>query len=140
MVTKKLSILFVCVGNASRSQMAEAFAHKYLPRNIKIVSAGTKPASTISSDTIKAMAEVGIDMSKQKPKLLTIEMVNDATHFISMGCGVMESCPFPIAKDKIEIEDWDLEDTKGKDIAAIRKIRDLIEQKIKDLAKKLTIK
>ena len=134
---KKKSIVFACVGNSGRSQMAEGFARKYLPEGTKIASAGTKPAASIDPNAIAVMKEVGIDISRQKPKLLTTKMVSDATHFVSMGCGVFDSCPVPLVKGKIEIEDWELDDPKGKDISLVRGIRDRIEQNIKIFAKKL---
>ena len=134
---KKYSIVFACVGNSGRSQIAEGFARKYLPPGTVIVSSGTKPAAAIDPNAIAVMKEVGIDISSQKPKMLTTKMVSDATHFVSMGCGVLDSCPVPLVKGKIEIEDWALEDPKGKDISFVRGIRDEIEQHIKDLAKKL---
>jgi len=134
---KMYSIVFACVGNSARSQMAEGFARKLLPAGTKIVSAGTKPAASIDPNALAVMKEVGIDISRQKPKMLTTKMVSDATHFVSMGCGVLDSCPVPIVKGKIEIEDWELDDPKGKDIAFVRGIRDRIEQHMKNLAKKL---
>jgi len=134
---KKPSIIFACVGNSARSQMAEGFAKKYLPEGTKIVSAGSKPAPSLDKNAIMVMKEVGIDISSQAPKLLTIKMVNEATHFISMGCGVLDSCPVPLVKGKIEIDDWELEDPKGKDLAFVRKIRDAIEAHVKELSKKL---
>ncbi|NMC07024.1 MAG: low molecular weight phosphatase family protein [Candidatus Lokiarchaeota archaeon] len=137
MKKEKISIIFACVGNSGRSQMAEGFARKYLPVGTKIVSAGTKPAASVDPNAIAVMKEVGIDISSQKPKMLTTKMVSDATHFVSMGCGVLDSCPVPLVKGKIEIDDWELEDPKGKDIAFVRGIRDKIEQHVKDLAKKL---
>ena len=135
--SKKYSFVFACVGNSGRSQMAEGFARKYLPSGTKIVSAGTKPAASIDPNAIAVMKEAGIDISRQKPKMLTTKMVSEATHFVSMGCGVLDSCPVPLVKGKIEIEDWELEDPKGKDISLVREIRDRIEQHMKDLAKKL---
>jgi protein-tyrosine-phosphatase len=134
---KKKSIVFACVGNSGRSQMAEGFARKHFPEGTKIVSAGTKPAASIDPNAIAVMKEAGIDISRQKPKLLTTKMVSDATHFVSMGCGVLDSCPVPLVKGKIEIEDWELDDPKGKDISFIREIRDRIEQHMKNLVKKL---
>jgi len=117
--------------------MAEGFARKYLPAGTKIVSAGTKPASSMDPIAIAVMKEAGIDISRQKPKILTTKMVSEATHFISMGCGVLDSCPVPLVKDKIEIEDWELDDPRGKDITFVREIRDKIEQKMMILAKRL---
>ncbi len=135
----KKSIVFACVGNSGRSQMAEGFARKILPKGTIIVSAGTKPAVAIDPNAIAVMKEVGIDISRQKPKLLTTKMVSDATHFVSMGCGVLDSCPVPLIKGKLEVEDWELDDPKGKDISFVRGIRDKIEQNLQIFAKKLAI-
>ncbi len=139
MVQNEYSIVFACVGNSGRSQMAEGFARKYLPEGTKIVSAGSKPAASIDPNAVAVMREVGIDISQQRPKLLTTKMVSNATHFISMGCGVLDSCPVPIVKGKLEVEDWELDDPKGKDISLVRGIRDKIEQNMKELAKKLAM-
>jgi len=117
--------------------MAEGFAKKYFPKTIKIVSAGTEPASEINPLAIEVMKEAGINITRKKPKLLTISMLKGATHFISMGCGVLDSCPVPIVKDKIAVEDWEIEDPAGKDIEFFRKTRDAIEQKILDLKSRL---
>jgi len=139
MMSKRIySIVFACVGNSGRSQMAEGFARKLLPAGTKIVSAGTKPAASIDPNAIAVMKEVGIDISRQMPKLLTTKMVSAATHFVSMGCGVLDSCPVPLVKGKLEVEDWELEDPKGKDVSLVRGIRDRIEQHMKSLAKKLS--
>jgi arsenate reductase len=135
----KKSIVFACVGNSGRSQMAEGFARRYLPEGTKIVSAGTKPAAAIDPNAIAVMKEVGIDISRQKPKLLTTKMVSGATHFVSMGCGVLDSCPVPLVKGKLEVEDWELDDPKGKDISFVRGIRDKIEQNMQIFAKKLAV-
>ncbi len=91
MKKEKKSVVFACVGNSSRSQMAEAFGKKYLPPGTAIISAGTKPASKVDPKTVEVMREVGIDISAQVPKVLTTKMVGSATHFVSMGCGVLES-------------------------------------------------
>jgi arsenate reductase len=136
---KEYSVVFACVGNSSRSQMAEGLARKILPPGTRIVSAGTKPAVAIDPNAIEVMKEVGIDISLQKPKLLTTKMVSTATHFVSMGCGVLDSCPVPLVKGKIEIADWELDDPKGKDISFVRKIRDSIEQHMESFAKKLAL-
>jgi arsenate reductase (thioredoxin) len=118
--------------------MAEGFARKILPPGTRIVSAGTKPAAAIDPNAIAVMKEVGIDITSQKPKLLTTKMVSEATHFISLGCGVLDSCPVPLVKGRIEVEDWKLDDTKGKDISFVRMVRDRIEEKIELLADRLS--
>lgn len=120
--------------------MAEGFAKKDFPKTIKIISAGSEPALEVNPLAIEVMKEVDIDISGQKPKLLTTSMLKGATHFISMGCGVLDSCPVPIVKEKIAVENWDLEDPSGKEIEFFREIRDAIEQKILDLKNRLEIK
>ncbi len=138
MMNKRIySVVFACVGNSGRSQMAEGFARKYLPEGTKIASAGTKPGKSIDPNAIAVMKELGIDISSQKPKMLTTKMVSDATHFVSMGCGVLDSCPVPLVKGKLEVEDWELDDPKGKEISFVRRIRDRIEQNMKIFAQKL---
>jgi arsenate reductase len=131
------SIIFACIHNSCRSQMAEGFARSILPKSIKVVSAGTEPASDVNPLAIEVMQEAGIDISGQKPKILTTKMLKGATHFISMGCGVLDSCPVPLVQGEIEIEDWEIDDPAGKDIDAFRVARDLIEEKIRDLAARL---
>ena len=122
------SFLFVCVHNAGRSQMAEAFAKR---RGLKAASAGTMPASKVNPTVVKAMKEKGIDVSSGTPKLLTNEMINKATLVVTMGCSVEEVCPRPmLAKMQKKLVDWDLEDPKGKTIEEVRKIRDEIERRV----------
>ena len=120
--------------------MAEGFGKKIFPKNIEVISAGTVPADEINPSAIEVMNEVGIDISSQKPKKLTPAMLKNAIAFISMGCGVLDSCPFPLVQGKLLIEDWDLEDPAGQDITIFRQTRYEIEQKIKTLAKKIDTK
>ena len=126
-----IKIIFVCIENAGRSQMAEAWARKLADFPVEITSAGTKPASKVSSKAIEVMKEINIDISDKKPKLLTPSMVDKETRFISMGCGVEESCAVPLFKKTFE--DWGLEDPVGKDIEFFRKTRDIIKKKVEDL-------
>ena len=122
------SFLFVCVHNAGRSQMAEAFAKR---RGLKAASAGTVPASSVNPAVVQAMKEKGIDIASNVPKMLTNEMINQASLVVTMGCSVEEVCPRPmLAKMQKKLVDWDMEDPKGKSIDEIRKIRDEIERKI----------
>jgi len=122
------SFLFVCVHNAGRSQMAEAFARR---RGLKADSAGTMPATTVNPVVVRAMNEKGIDLSSSKPKLLTNEMINKATLVVTMGCSVEEVCPRPmLAKMQKKLVDWDLDDPKGKTIEEVREIRDEIERRV----------
>jgi arsenate reductase (thioredoxin) len=122
------SYLFVCVHNSGRSQMAEAFARR---RGLKASSAGTIPAGTVNPTVVKVMKEKGIDISSNAPKLLTAEMINQATLVFTMGCSVEEVCPRPmLAKMQKKLVDWDLEDPKGKTVGEVRKIRDEVERRV----------
>ena len=122
-------ILFVCVENAGRSQMAEAFFKKYLPSGFKSISAGTKPAAKINPIVVDVMKEVGIDIENNSPQNISQQMIDDAEKAVNMGCIDKESCPALFLKD---IVDWQIQDPKGKTIQEIREIRDQIEQKVKD--------
>ncbi|MHB1908470.1 MAG: arsenate reductase ArsC [Nitrososphaerales archaeon] len=125
--------LFVCVENAGRSQMAEAFALKL---GMHAASAGTNPAYSVNPVVIGAMREKGYEISSQKPKILTPEMIDSADLVVTMGCSVEQLCPRPmLAKLQKKLIDWELEDPKGKSISEVRKIRDAIENKVKELAK-----
>ena len=127
-------ILFVCVENAGRSQMAEGFFRKIAPDAYQGISAGTKPVSEINPLAIQAMKEVDIDISDNKSKLVTNEMIEESDSVVNMGCLDKESCPALFVE---EIDDWDIEDPKGKSIEEIRKIRDSIETKVKKLVSEL---
>ncbi len=121
------TILFVCVHNAGRSQMAEAFFNHLVKGRAQAYSAGTQPMSTINPTVVEAMREVGIDISKNKPKIMTLEMAEQADRVITMGCGgIEEACPGAI----IQAEDWGLEDPRGKSMEIIRKIRDEIKERV----------
>jgi arsenate reductase len=126
-------VLFICVGNSSRSQMAEAFFNHLAQGYARAISAGTQPARALDPNAVAAMAELGIDMSGQSPKPLTQEMVNSATRVISMGCGVQESCPAWAQPD----EDWGLDDTKHQPAEVVRRIRDQIRARVEALVRKL---
>lgn len=130
-------ILFICVGNSCRSQMAEGFAKHYGRGIIEVASAGTQPAEAVAALSIEVMKEKGIDISGQHPKILTIEMINEADIVISMGCGVEETCPLPLRNDII---DWGLDDPYGQPIEKYREVRDEIETKIKALIEELNEK
>ena len=125
-------ILFVCVENAGRSQMAEAFANKYEKDKFIVISAGNKPAGKVNPVVVEAMREKGIDISMNKPKLLTFQMTQDADLIVTMGCNDQGICPGPFFKPTI---DWKLEDPKGEAIEKVRAIRDEIEQLVKKLVK-----
>jgi arsenate reductase len=123
-------ILFVCVENAGRSQMAEAFAN-HLGKGILIVSsAGNKPAEKVNPVVVEAMKEKGIDISTKKPQLLTFQMAQDADLVVTMGCNDQGICPGPFFKPTV---DWKLEDPKGKPMEKAREIRDDIEQRVRNL-------
>jgi len=131
MATERSSYLFVCVHNAGRSQMAEAFAKR---RGLKAASAGTVPATTVNPAVVQAMKEKGIDISSNTPRLLTTEMINQATLVVTMGCSVEEVCPRPmLAKMQKKLVDWKIDDPKGKTADEIRRIRDEIERKVASL-------
>ena len=123
-------ILFVCVENAGRSQMAEAFANYYGKEKLITSSAGNKPADKINPVVVEAMKEKGIDISMNKPKLLTFQMAQDADLIVTMGCNDQGICPGPFFKPTV---DWKLEDPKGKPIEKVREIRDDIEQRVQKL-------
>jgi arsenate reductase (thioredoxin) len=111
--------------------MAQAFAEKY---GLKTSSAGTMPTDQINPTVVEAMKEKGIDISKQKPKLLTAEMINEAGLVVTMGCSVAEVCPKPmLAQMQKKLIDWNLEDPKGKPIEKVREIRDEIEARVCEL-------
>jgi len=123
-------VLFVCVENAGRSQMAEAFAKAYGKGKIEAVSAGTMPSSEVNPLVIQVMRERGMDIFNSKPKLVTSNMVKEADLIIVMGCSAQGFCPAPLL-DKVS--DWGIEDPKDKPIEKVRGIRDEIERKVKRL-------
>ncbi len=127
-------ILFVCVENAGRSQMAEAFAKKYGKGKVEVESAGTMPANEVNPVVVQVMREKGIDLSANKPKLITNEMVQEADKIIVMGCSAQGFCPAPLLNKVI---DWGIEDPKGKPIEKVREIRNEIERKVKKLIEEI---
>ncbi|MGH9987882.1 MAG: arsenate reductase ArsC [Nitrososphaeraceae archaeon] len=133
--TKK-TILFVCVENVVRSQMAEGFFKKYAPEGFVPASAGTKPISQINPLAIQVMNEIGIDISKQKPKDLSEDMMRNSDKIINMGCMDNNFCPTLFIPKVI---DWGIEDPKGKPIEQVREIRDEIERRIKELATDISV-
>ena len=128
------NILFMCVENAGRSQMAEAFFKKYAPRKFHVVSAGTIPSAQLNPLVIQVMKEIGIDMNDQKPKLLSNSMVESSSKTINMGCMDKESCPSLFVKDVL---DWNISDPKEKSLDDVRKIRDHIKSEVINLIKSL---
>ena len=122
-------ILFVCVENAGRSQMAEAFFKKFGPKEIIPVSAGTMPSSQINPIVVEAMNEIGIDISNQIPKSISDEMIAESIT-VNMGCMDKESCPALFVDD---VANWQIPDPKGKTIEEVRKIRDTIQSNVEKL-------
>lgn len=123
-------ILFVCVENAGRSQIAEGFFRKYAPDGWIPVSAGSMPTPEINPVAVEAMKEVGIDISKQKPKELSEELIRSSFLKVSMGCIDKTECPAVFLGNH---QDWGIEDPKGKPIEKVREIRNEIEKKVKEL-------
>jgi len=128
----KPTVLFVCVHNAGRSQMAAAFMQELSGGKVEVLSAGSAPKDSINPVALLAMNEVGIDISRNTPKILTNEAVQDSDVVITMGCG--DTCPFYPGK---RYEDWVLDDPAGQEIAAVRVIRDEIKKRVEDLLKDL---
>ena len=131
-MSTKPSVLFVCVHNAGRSQMAAAFMQELSDGKVEVLSAGSAPKDSINPIAVLAMNEIGIDISRNTPKILTNEAVKDSDVVITMGCG--DTCPFYPGK---RYEDWVLDDPAGQDIAAVRVIRDEIKKRVEDLLKDL---
>ena len=129
------TVLFVCV-EIGRSQMAEGFFRKYASKGFKAQSAGTEHVSQINSRRVHAIKEVGIDIGNQKSKELTDEMIRNSDAIVNMGCMDKNFCPVIFLPKVIE---WNLEDRKGKSIEEVRKIRDQIENRIKELVSTLEI-
>ncbi|MFK0289844.1 arsenate reductase ArsC [Streptomyces sp. NPDC090442] len=130
---RKPSVLFVCVHNAGRSQMAAAFLTHLAGDRVEVRSAGSAPADAVNPAVIEAMAEVGIDLSAQTPKVLTVEAVQVSDVVITMGCG--DACPVFPGKQYL---DWKLEDPAGRGVEAVRPIRDAIQSRIGQLLAELT--
>ena len=124
------NILFLCVENAGRSQIAEAFFRKFAPSQFNVLSAGTIPSSQLNPIVIQAMKEIGIDMTNQQPKLLLDSMIDDSFKIVNMGCMDKESCPSLFVKDVI---DWNISDPKEKSLDDVRKIRDKIKFEVMNL-------
>ena len=128
----KPSVLFVCVHNAGRSQMAAAFLTHLSRGVVDVRSAGSEPADRVNPAAVAAMAEVGIDIATEQPKILTTDAVKASDVVITMGCG--DTCPFYPGK---RYEDWVLEDPAGKGVDAVRPIRDEIRRRVESLISEL---
>ncbi|MEV6635736.1 arsenate reductase ArsC [Actinoplanes sp. NPDC051470] len=127
-MSDKPSVLFVCVHNAGRSQMAAGWLRHLAGDRVEVRSAGSAPAETINPAAVEAMREVGIDITDQKPKILEYDVAYDSDVIITMGCG--DACPvFPGKR----YEDWKLDDPAGQGVEAVRPIRDNIRTRVEEL-------
>lgn len=135
MSDKKATVLFVCVHNAGRSQMAAGFLQELAGDRVQVLSAGTEPKDQINPSAIAAMAEEGIDIANNSPKVLTDEAVKDSDYVITMGCG--DKCPFFPGKTYL---DWPLTDPAGKGVEDVRPIRDEIRAKVEALIAEIDAK
>ena len=129
-MTEPKNILFVCVENTGRSQMAEAFFKKYTKNQFNVISAGTSPSSHLNPVVVSVMNELGIDLKNQKPQLLSSSMIEYSYKTVNMGCMDKESCPSLFVKD---VDDWNIQDPKEKSIEDVRKIRDQIKNNVLNL-------
>ncbi|HQC93526.1 MAG TPA: arsenate reductase ArsC [Microbacteriaceae bacterium] len=131
-MSDKPTVLFVCVHNAGRSQMAAGYLHHLAGDRVEVLSAGSEPKDQINPVAVTAMAEEGIDIAGGTPKLLTVDAVRESDVVITMGCG--DACPIFPGK---RYEDWQLEDPAGQDIDAVRPIRDEIRARVETLIAQL---
>lgn len=128
----KPTVLFVCVHNAGRSQMAAGYLRHLGAGRVEVLSAGSAPAASINPVAVQAMAEEGIDIAAEQPKVLTTEAVQVSDVVVTMGCG--DTCPFFPGK---RYEDWVLDDPAGQDLEAVRPIRDEIRRRVEALVAEL---
>jgi protein-tyrosine-phosphatase len=135
MTEKKATVLFVCVHNAGRSQMAAGYLRHLAGDRVQVLSAGTEPKDQVNPSAIAAMAEEGIDIAHSTPKVLTTESVQDSDYVITMGCG--DACPFFPGKTYL---DWPLSDPAGKGVDEVRPIRDEIRAKVEGLIAEIDAK
>ncbi|MFF0059888.1 arsenate reductase ArsC [Streptomyces microflavus] len=133
-MSEKPSVLFVCVHNAGRSQMAAAWLTHLAGDRVEVRSAGSNPGDTVNPAAVEAMAEVGIDISAATPKILTVDAVKESDVCITMGCG--DTCPVFPGKRYL---DWQLEDPSGQSVAAVRRIRDDIKFLVEGLIKEILL-
>jgi arsenate reductase len=131
-MTEQPTVLFVCVHNAGRSQMAAGFLQHLAGDRIQVLSAGSQPADAINPVAVAAMAEEGIDITAETPKVLTTEAVRESDVVVTMGCG--DECPFFPGK---RYEDWQLDDPAGQGLEAVRPIRDEIRSRVEALVAQL---
>jgi len=132
-MTEVPHVLFVCTHNAGRSQMAAALLEQQAAGRLHVTSAGSQPAAELNPAVVQAMVEIGLDISREFPKALTADKVQAADVVITMGCG--DACPIYPGKRYL---DWDLPDPAGLDLAAVRPIRDEINQRVRALVAELT--
>jgi len=135
MSDKKATVLFVCVHNAGRSQMASGYLQHLAGDRVQVLSAGTEPKNEINPSAIAAMAEEGIDIANNSPKVLTTEAVQESDYVITRGCG--DTCPFFPGKTYL---DWPLNDPAGKGVEDVRPIRDEIRVKVEALIAEIDAK
>jgi arsenate reductase len=133
-VADKPTVLFVCVHNAGRSQMAAALLHHHAQGRVEVLSAGSEPADRVNPAVVEVMNERDLDLSQEFPKPLSDESVQAADVVITMGCG--DACPYYPGKRYL---DWELEDPAGKDVDTVRRIRDEIEQRVSVLINELPL-
>jgi arsenate reductase len=131
-VTERPTVLFACVHNAGRSQMAAALMERHGEGRIEVRSAGSEPSDRVHPEVVEAMAEIGLDVAGERPRKLTDESVSEADVVVTMGCG--DECPFQPGK---RYEDWELDDPAGRELGEVRAIRDEIERRVRALAAEL---
>jgi arsenate reductase len=132
---QKNVILFVCVENAGRSQIAEGFFNqRYAPKGYRAISAGTRPASQINPLAVQVMNEIGVDISSQKSKIITEDMIKSSEKSVNMGCMERTECPMLFINNAIDCR---IEDPKGKPIEKVREIREEIERRVREIAESL---
>ncbi len=131
-MSDKPTVLFVCVHNAGRSQMAAGYLRDLAGDRVEVLSAGSEPKDEINPVAVEAMAEEGIDIAGNTPQILTVDAVKESDVVITMGCG--DACPIFPGK---RYEDWELEDPAGKDLATVRRVRDDIRGRIEALLAEL---
>jgi arsenate reductase len=128
-------ILFVCVENAGRSQMAEGFFNqRYAPKGYTAISAGTRPVAQINPLALQVMSEIGIDISGQKSKIITEDMIRSSEKRVNMGCIERAECPMLYINNVI---DWGIDDPKDQPIEGVREIRDVIDARVRDIAQSI---
>jgi arsenate reductase len=127
------TVLFVCVENAGRSRMAEAFFNSLAPAGMRAISAGTEPAAAPHPEVVESMREAGVLLESGPGRMLTQDLVDSASRVIGMGCNVKEACP----AIRVPLEDWDLENPKGQPADVVRRIRDDIRARVETLIHEL---